>query len=477
MDINPLLAVQADHLVDQNGARVVLRGYNVGGWMNMENFLTGFPGSESHHREALLRALGRDRYELFFDRFMDAFFNESDVGFMASLGFNSVRIPFNYRHFESDDHPFELKERGLAYLDRAVADCAKHRLYAILDYHSLPGHQNGDWHSDNRTHLAQFWQHRHFKDRVIHLWEALADRYKDNPWVAGYNVMNEPADPTGQAIKPFYDRAVSAIRSVDPRHVIFLDGNRYSRDFDMFTGAEVYENAVYAAHDYKAPGYFDGGPYPGITKGEFVDQSEVKREFLERTEFMRTTGTPIWIGEFGPVFTGDVDRDEQKYKLLQDQVDIYREYGASWSIWGYKDIGSQGIVAAAPNSPWLKLLQPVIEKKARLGVDAWGSTDAGIRQVMEPIEALFEREYPGFNPFPFGPQRWIERLVRDILLAEPMLEDFEKCFEGIDDDETVLALAESFRLANCVRREPLVKLLSDAARAIGESSEVPGLAP
>jgi aryl-phospho-beta-D-glucosidase BglC (GH1 family) len=457
--------VQGQSLVDQRGERITLRGYNVGGWMNMENFLTGYPATESLHREALLRALGYERYSLFFDRFLDAFFGESDVKLMASLGFNSVRIPFNYRHFESDDRPFELKDSGFKLLDRAIADCAKHGLYVILDYHALPGHQNGDWHSDNRTHIAQFWTHRHFQDRVVHLWEALADRYKDAEWLAGYNIMNEPADPTGEVVKPFYDRAVAAIRAIDPRHIIFLDGNRYSRDFHMFENDDVYENVVYSAHDYKTPGYFDGGPYPGVTKGEYVDRAVIEREFLERSEFMRATGTPIWIGEFGPVFTGDPRRDEMRYALLQDQLDIYREHGAGWSIWGYKDLGPEGLVSAAQDSPWVRRIQPVIEKKARLGVDHWGSTDDGIRHVMGPIEALFDQEYPDFAPFPFGRERWVGRLVRDILLAEPMVEDFGKCFEGIHDDETVIALAESFRLANCTRREPLIQLLSEAARA------------
>lgn len=211
--------------------------------------------------------------------------------------------------------------------------CERHGLYAILDFHALPGAQNQHWHSDNGTHRAGFWSYRHFQDRAVHLWEAIAGRFRGNPAVAGYNLMNEPGDPDGTVVKPFYDRAVQAVRAVDPGHIIFLDGNRYSTDFSIFEGAPLYENTVYAAHDYALPGFVFGGPYPGETQGVYVDRAQVERTRLKRTEFMRATGAPIWIGEFGPLYTGDAQRGDQRYRLLQDQLAIYAEHGASWTGW------------------------------------------------------------------------------------------------------------------------------------------------
>jgi endoglucanase len=202
-----------------------------------------------------------------------------------------------------------------------------------------------------------------------------------------------------------------------------------------------------------------GGPYPGETRGVFVDRANVEETFLRRTEFMRKTNTPIWIGEFGPVFTNDPVRDQDKYRLLSDQLDIYEAHGASWSIWAYKDIGGEGLVYTAPDSAWLQRIKPVVDKKVRLGVDSWATTDVDIRHLMAPIEAVFDTEYPDFDPFPFGRQRWVQTLVRSILLAEPMTKDFENCFAGIDDDATAIALAESFRFGNCVRRQKLADLI------------------
>jgi endoglucanase len=455
-DHNAILRVRGTRLVRGDGTEVILRGVGLGGWMNMENFITGYPATESQQRRALLRVLGEEGYHRFFERFYRAFFGPADAALLASIGLNSVRIPFNYHHFEDDERPFQLKEEGFARLDAAVQACTSNGLYAILDLHAVPGAQNQHWHSDNPTHWASFWTHPHFQDRAVHLWEALADRYKDNPWVAGYNPLNEPGDVTGRVIGPFYARVERAIRAVDPDHVLFFDGNRYATDFSAFD--EPLPNCVYTTHDYALPGLGDGGPYPGVTRGQYVDRGVVEETFLRRTDFMRRTGTPIWIGEFGPVYTGDPEGDDQRYRLVRDQLDIYRQHSAGWSLWTYKDIGLQGLVCATPDSPYLKRIGPFLEKKARLGADSWGSVDTGVRHIIEPIEKLFAEEFPDFKPYPWTKQHWIELLVRHIMLAEALVDDFAACFRGVTPEQAEV-LADSFQLDRCVRREPLLDII------------------
>ncbi|HEX5000753.1 MAG TPA: glycoside hydrolase family 5 protein [Terriglobia bacterium] len=452
-----LLSIRGSGLVNQKGESVTLKGFGLGGWMNMENFITGYPGNEEAQREAILAAIGPERYARFFDRFLEEFFGPGDAAFIQSLGLNLVRLPVNYRHFEDDMAPFELKEEGFKHLDRVIDLCARHGIYTIIDLHALPGYQNQHWHSDNPTHVALFWRHKQFQDRVVWLWEAFARRYRSNPWVAGYNLINEPADPTAQALMPVYRRLVDAIRAIDPDHILFLEGNRYSLDFHMF--GEPWPGVVYTTHDYALPGFVDGGPYPGVSRGQHVDRDALERVFLERTRYMRETGTPIWVGEFGPVYTGDPARDAMRRRLLEDQLEIYRRHNASWAIWTYKDIGLQGVTYAAPGSRWLSRIRPIVEKKARLGVDAWGSVDAGIRDIMDPIERTFADEFPQYHPFPFGAQRHINQLVRHMLLTEPLVDEFAALFKHATERE-IDDLMASFRFENCVQRQELAKTLS-----------------
>ena len=233
----PLLRTRAAEFVTADGRAVRLRGVCLGGWLNMENFITGYAANESLMRTTVRAVLGDDRAAHFFDRLLSSFFAEPDAAFLGDSGFNVVRIPVNYRHLESDAEPFAVIEGGFTHLDRAIGQLGAHGVHSIIDLHALPGSQNQHWHSDNATHRATFWEHPHFQDRVVNLWQAIATRYRDNTYVAGYNLMNEPADESRAVIGPFYRRLTSAIREIDTGHIIFLDGNTYATEFDFFDAA------------------------------------------------------------------------------------------------------------------------------------------------------------------------------------------------------------------------------------------------
>lgn len=455
------LRTSGPRVVTAGGEPVLLRGPGIGGWLNMENFITGYPATESAHRAAMRAALGERRYGLFFDSFLTHFFGEQDAAFIASLGLNCVRIPVNYRHWEDDSRPGEIDPRGFAHLDRAIAACAAAGLYTVIDLHAVPGAQNHHWHSDNPFHRPLFWQHRQFQDRAIAWWEAVASRYAGRPEVAGYNVLNEPADESGGALVDFYRRAVAAIRAVDGRHMLFLDGNRYSREFPGF--GEPFENTVYAVHQYPSPGAADGGPYPGETDGEYVDAGVVEAQFLSMTTYPREHGVPVWVGEFGPVYGAGQERDAQRRRLLADQLDIYEAAGAGWSVWTYKDIGVQGLVTVPPDSSYLARTAAVRAKKKAVAADHWGMTPDSMRDVLGPLLARFSGEFPRYDPYPWGARKYAEQLVLNICFAEPLSDEFAACFAYASDDELV-ALGACFAFDDCVQNKELCEVVSRPAR-------------
>src|SRR5689334_10473376 len=100
-----VLQTRAGQVVDEQGQPVWLRGVCIGGWMNLENFINGYPGSEHGLRAAMLDAIGESRTHFFFERLLDHMLGEHDLAFLKSLGATAVRLPFNYRHFESDERP------------------------------------------------------------------------------------------------------------------------------------------------------------------------------------------------------------------------------------------------------------------------------------------------------------------------------------------------------------------------------------
>ena len=451
------LRVAGDQVVNEKGDTVYLRGFGLGGMLHMENFIDGYTANEEAMREGLKNVMGEKKYDLYFDTFLKSYFTEPDAAYIQSLGLNLVRIPINYRLFEDDMNPGVIKETAFQYLDSVISLCARHRIYTIIDLHALPGAQNQHWHSDNPTHVASFWNHKEFQDRTLHLWEVIAERYKDQPWVAGYDLINEPADPSGKKLFPYYQRLKEAIRKIDTRHILFLEGDRYATEFDSFT--DIWDNVVYTNHDYATPGFISGGDYPGVTRGHYYDKDTLEKDFLQKSEFMFSHHVPIWVGEFGPVYTGDSVKDEMRYQVLKDQLAYYNKYKVSWCIWLYKDMGLQAIMHQQPTTPYMKLVAPFLARKDSLGADAWGSTDKNIRQVIEPLEQLFQKEFPSYDPYPRGQQREIGLLVRHILIAEALLPEYCNLFKNKTDEE-IAALAQSFRFENCVKRQRLEDILT-----------------
>jgi aryl-phospho-beta-D-glucosidase BglC (GH1 family) len=480
IDSPEFLRVSGTRIVDGNGVPFRLRGIGLAGWLLMENWITGFPGHEEGQENSIRQVLGPELTRFFYDRFIEHFFTEQDAAYIASLGINSIRVPFHYKFFESDDAPFEIDPAGFRHLDRVVSQCAKYGIRTILDLHAVPGYQNQDWHADNPSHVAHFWRHPHFQDRVIHLWRALATHYRDNPWIVGYNPLNEPADPTAQRVGPYYRRLVEAIREIDENHIIFLDGNRYAMDFHFF--GDPTPNVIYSPHDYPPPGFMPGGRYPGTfrlmhvtapeegsdqdvkSSPDYWDKAAVEEGFLERADYMRQTGTPIVVGEFNAVFNVDPETQRMRLHLLADQLDIYDKYEASWLYWSYKDIGIAAPLTVDPDSPWMRRIRPMVEKKSRLAADLWGGDPNRIAQVLDPVRALFANEFPDYCPFPWGADFRINRLIPHTLFSEALASEFGELFRGMDE-AAIDEMMRSFRLENCRPREPLLELLSGTGRA------------
>ncbi|KAI0076678.1 glycoside hydrolase [Panus rudis PR-1116 ss-1] len=469
------LRVDGTKIVKGDGEEIILRGAGLGGWMTMENFITGYPGCEFQIRDALAQVLGTQKAEFFFDKFLEYFFTEQDAIFFKSLGLNCIRIAISYRHFEDDLNPRVLKPSGFKHLDRVVSLCAAQGIYTILDMHTAPGGQNGGWHCDSGVHIANFWLHRDFQDRLVWLWTEIAKHYKNERWIAGYNPMNEPADPKHTGLIAYYDRVHAAIRAVDPHHILFFDGNTYATDFSAFPNdaATRWPNSAYAIHDYSLYG-FPKSPEPYTRTEE--QRRRMKRSYEKKRQWMDERGLCVWNGEWGPVYArkeydGDAtdEINQKRYDVLKDQLELYHKDHLSWSIWLYKDIGFQGMVHVSRETPYIKLLASFLEKKHRLAVDAWGADDKSVRHVFDPLVALIEEnipndEYKRLYPYPvWTVEGRVTRLSRTMLIAEFMVMEWADHFKGLDEKQ-LDELAQSFKFENCLKREGLNEVLREHAK-------------
>lgn len=368
-------------------------------------------------------------------------------------------------------NPRVLKTESFKYLDRVIDLCAKQNIYTILDMHTLPGGQSPGWHADNHTSYAAFWDHKDFQDRTVWLWRQLASRYRNNPWIAGYNPINEPADSEHVRLPAYYARLEKEIREVDADHILYLDGNTFAMDFSAFK--EVLPNSVYSLHDYSTMGFPTGAePYRGLPEQKAL----LRKQFQRKCEFQNAHKTAIWNGEFGPVYAspeeeGAEETNRWRYELLGEQLRIYDEVRIPWCIWLYKDIGLQGMVHTSPSSPWNKLIAKFLQKKRRLQVDKWGrfpglEGEEKLKGVVEWIERVCPSAGNQY-PTTFGLQGHVERAVLQTFLADSLQDEFAELFREKTEDE-LETLAASFRFENCVQREGLNEILRDHAKVRGQ---------
>ncbi len=467
-----LLHVKGNRIIDLSGRPVRLRGVCIGGWMNMENFINGYTGAEHSLRATMAQVLGTSRAEFFFDRMLDYFFAEEDVVFLKSLGTSVVRLPLNYRHFENDSQPFKYIEKGFDRLDQALNWCEKHDLYVILDLHSVQGSQNSDWHSDNATRQVNFWQHPHFQDRFVALWEEFARRYQGNSTVAGYNVMNEPLcnqpdgrinfsySPNWDLFNQIYRRVVNAIRKIDPQHIIFLEGDYFS---SRFAGLEApfTDNLVYSSHNYIEALQFSSA-YPGVNSGQYWDHDRQEQVFLkaEGTQYAQKHQVPLWVGEFSPVFMGKSQELPNRSRALDDQIDAIENFGGHWTTWTYKDIGVMSWVFLHPESEYMQSLKFFLKHKEDLGTDFWfsGLPVTPAKQLIRDLAGCVEETLTGADINPKDNQLFLQQAVSSIYIGQLMQPEYARVFKDMSETDLDRVL-QSFALKNCLKQDEVVNVV------------------
>lgn len=449
-----MLRVQGNKIYDENNKVITFKGYNLGNWMLIEPNMMGTPGSENRLRKAMIDYAGQEKVDYFFKKFLDAFLCEDDIRFLSELGCNSVRLPFNYHYFESDAQPFVYDDEGFRLLDRVVELCRKYNIYVILDMHAVPGGQSLDWHCDNYTGEARLFSDPLCQKRHLELWKHIANHYKDEDIVAGYELLNEPvAEDNSQltALNNIYKNVTRAIREIDKKHIIILEGNYWSKSFEGMD-APFDDNLVYSPHYYTecfSPTNED--PYKsGIYSREILEQ-----QMDVRDEFVRKYNVPCWIGEFG---IRNFEPYDIKQNIFKDQIEMFNQRGHSWCIWSFKDLFLRGIVYLNPESPWSKFTEDIIKLKLR-----YNSDRALAIENPWDLTSIFKNSEDTDFVIPLDDVK--SKLERDIResFSDMLTKTFGKKFALLSLSD-IDKLVESFKFENCIIREEWVPMIKSFMR-------------
>jgi aryl-phospho-beta-D-glucosidase BglC (GH1 family) len=192
---------------------------------------------ETKFRDALVAGMGQAAADMFFNTWEANIAAPSDIAQMASWGVNSIRLPVNYHMISSADGAYI--DAGFQKIDAFVAACKANNIYVILDLHAAPGSQNCEQMSDSPDGVAHLWKEpATYRQWTIDVWQTIAKRYANETAVGGYDIFDEPYDTesggsfsTGDGtLRQMYLDITTAIRSVDPNHILFFEGTNWSSD-------------------------------------------------------------------------------------------------------------------------------------------------------------------------------------------------------------------------------------------------------
>ena len=331
------MSTKGDSIIDAGGENFLIRSLGTGNWMIMEGYMMEAyvnGGTHTGFRNRLIEDIGVANTDSFYTTWLHNHFNEADVDSMANWGFNTVRPALHYLWFTLpiEEEPVKGEQTwldtGFELLDSLVKWCAKHELYIILDMHGAPGGQGADRAiSDYNPPLPSLWESEDNKTKLVELWGKIAERYKDEPWIIGYDLINEPNWnlPGGTALRQLYGRITDKIREVDQNHILFIEGNWFANDFTGLTPPWD-DNMAYSFHKYwtvNSPGSLGYG-----------------------TWLRDTYNVPVWIGETG----------ENSNVWFASLVEECERENVGWSFWPVKKGSNSNVMRAVFNDEYRQLV-------------------------------------------------------------------------------------------------------------------------
>jgi aryl-phospho-beta-D-glucosidase BglC (GH1 family) len=335
------------------GNIVNLRGTNIGGFLLQEFWMTPTNHSDKANAEIdIFKVLterfgGKTMYELV-DLYQKNYFTEKDFDNLAEIGINCARLPFWDRNLTDEKGNFygyspwarDPYTKAFERIDWFIEEAGKRNIYVILDFHGAPGSQNGSDHSGrdggkNKEARSEFFfgtNARANQNLFYRIWEVIASRYKGNPAVAGYDLLNEPfctwryttrlsaTQLNERLLWPIYDQAYQKIRAVDPDHVIIMGATWDPVDLPD-PQKYGWSNVMYEYHNY-------GFDFEKDING-LIANMNAKLGLIKSAGY----NVPSYMGEFS--YFGIIDAWDQGLAM-------FNELGINWTSWTYKTTPNMG---------------------------------------------------------------------------------------------------------------------------------------
>ena len=325
------LRAQGKVIVNESGDTILLRGMGLGGWMLQEGYMlqtAGFANAQHKIRAKIEQLIGKADTDAFYEAWLSNHVRKIDIDSLKAWGFNSVRLPMHYNLFtlpiEDEPAPGQNTwlEKGFELTDSLLSWCRQNQMYVVLDLHAAPGGQGLDEGiSDYDPSKPSLWESQENRDKTVALWKRIAQRYRDEAIIAGYDLINETNwnMPGNAPLRDLYFELTQAIREVDSKHILFIEGNWFANDFTGLTPPWD-DNMVYSPHKYWSTN----------------DQASIQWVLDIRDLY----DVPLYFGEWG----------ENSNPWFRDAIRLFEEHQIGWAVWPMKKIESIAGPLSVPKS-------------------------------------------------------------------------------------------------------------------------------
>jgi endoglucanase len=327
-----MLHAQGRSIVNAAGQVVPLVGVNLGGWFVMEKWMVPLDSGSLPDTYSVMQTLdsrfGVATEQSLIKTYQQSWITTTDLDNIKNAGFNVVRAPIWWGQFYllNDQTPSGWRADAFDMLDWLVSAAAARGIYVIIDMHGVVGGQST---SDDtgRSGQNQYWTNGNFQGDTAYMWWQIANHFKGNPTVAGYDLINEPVGtPSSDTVLNIYNELYQSIRSVDPSHMIIMEGTWGSWNWSMLPNPNVFgwTNVAYQMHEYQWN----------------ASQAQVQQGATNQVNDFNNHASynvPGYVGEFNDFGYGS--------GTWQFSTNAWNAAGLSWTMWSYK--ATAGLI---PNS-------------------------------------------------------------------------------------------------------------------------------
>lgn len=275
-----------------------------------------------------------------------------DLYYYKAKGVRLIRFPFRaarvLEDLDGETLDYDQTNSDIKAMKAVVDEAERLGMWVFLDAHDYAER------TINGTQ-QKLGDEVYTAEKFARMWKMIAEAFKDNKNIWGYDLQNEPKVSAANLV-PIYQAAINAIRTVDTKAQIIVEGANWASAYEWIYGNRSdklypeYPSTVdwsYKASSnwdlanlvdpqnkivFEAHGYFDKDNSGTYQKG--YQEVDFRKRFAPFLEWCKVNNKKALIGEFGVPYVGAKTASDERWMTVIDEAfDFFRSYQVNATYW------------------------------------------------------------------------------------------------------------------------------------------------